>query len=179
MTGGRSTEPLAPTPGRLLPVLVVVPAVAAAVRLGRPHYLESTTVAIGFILLCAVVLGLPALFWALDHRRVRIGYLIALGACAGLMAPLALLVTGVLGQLQYGDVSYVGSVFRWGAPVPWVGTVAWPDFTGLAAASAITGGVSGVVYWLVVVNRSRPVLVRWLLAMGVVASASAAAALLP
>ena len=163
----------------MLPVLVIVPAVAAAIRLGRPHYLETHTTAIGFTFLCALVLGLPALFWALDHGRVQVRFLIALGALAGLMAPAALVVTGVLGLLRYGDLSYVKSVFLWGAPVPWVGTLAWTKFTGLALASLIAGAASGVVYWLLIVDRRRSPALRSLLALCFVAAAALTATLLP
>lgn len=174
-----ATTSLAPTPARMLPVLVIVPAVAAAIRLGRPHYLETQVTAVGFTLLCAVVLGLPALFWALDHGRVRLGSLVALGACAGVMAPIVLVLTGAVGQLQYGGLNYLGFIFKRGAPVPWVGTLAWPKFTGLALASVIAGAVSGVVYWLLIVDRRRSPARRFLLALCFVAAAALTATLLP
>ena len=79
MSARQPSESIAATPARMLPLLVIVPVVVAAVRLGRPHYLETPTISIGFAVLCAVVLGWPALFWALDHARTRLAHLTTLG----------------------------------------------------------------------------------------------------
>lgn len=170
---------IAPTPARLLPLLIIVPVVAAVVRWERPHYLETETAAAALALLCAGVFGLPALFWALDHARTRLAHLSGLGSVAGLLAPLAILTAGVLGQFTYGNVSYVRRALSWGAPMPWHGMLPWPQFAGLVAASAIVGAVSGAVYWLLVVRRGPSRAMSILLAMVVVVAGAAAAGLLP
>ena len=168
-----------PTASRLLPLLIIVPIVAAAVGWGRPHYLETGIASTGLTLLCAVVFGLPALFWALDHARTRFAHFSGLGIAAGLLSPVAILAAGILGQFTYGNVAYVRRALRWGAPLPWHGMLPWSQFAGLVAASAIVGAVSGAVYWLLVVPRGSSRVVSFLLAVGVVAAGAGIAALLP
>ena len=163
----------------MLPLLVIVPVVVAALRLVRPHYLETQTTSIGFAVLCAAVLGWPALFWALDHARTRLAPLTTLGAIAGVMAPLAVLIAGVLGQLQYGGSAYLRRTLEHGATLPWYGMLPWPQFAGLAAASAIAGAASAAVYWLLFVHRRPSLIVAVLLAIGVVAVGASISMLLP
>jgi hypothetical protein len=168
----------------MLPLLVIVPVVAVAMRLGRPHYLETQTSAIVFAALCAGVFGWPALFWALDHARTRLGSLLTLGALAGLMAPAAVLVAGVLGQFvlgqsKYGGLSYLRRTLEHGATVPWYGMVPWRQFAGLAAASAIAGAVSAAVYWLLVVHRRPSIGVAMLISIAIVGAGAGLAMLLP
>jgi hypothetical protein len=55
----------------------------------------------------------------------------------------------------------------------------WPQFAGLAAASAIAGAVSAAVYWLLFVHRRPSLAVSWLLSIGVVAAGAGVAMLLP
>lgn len=164
---------------RLLPLLVIVPAVAAAVRLGRPHYLETELGSAALTLLCAGVLGLPALFWALDHGRTRLAVLSVLGVVAGVLAPVAVLLTGMVGQLQYGGLAYLRRVLSRGATLPWYGMLVWPKFGGLVAAAAIVGAVSGAVYWALFVHRRPSLVVSIVLAIGLVAAGAGVAALLP
>ena len=168
-----------PTASRLLPLLIIVPVVAAAVRWGRPHYLETGIASAGLNLLCAVVFGLPALFWALDHARTRFAHFSVLGIAAGLLSPVAVLATGILGQFTYGNVAYVRRALSWGAPLPWHGMLPWRQFAGLVAASAVVGAVSGAVYWLVVVRRGPSRAMSILLAVVVVAAGATVAWLLP
>lgn len=175
----RAAEPIAPTASRLLPLLVIAPVVAAAVRWGRPHYLDTWFSAMGLALLSVAVFGWPALFWLLDHGRTRLVVFAGLGAIAGLLSPLAVLATGILGQFMYGDATYVRSVLEWGAPLPWHGTLRWTEFIGLAAASAIAGAVSAVVYWLLFVNRGQSLVVSVLLSAGAVAAGAGLSMLLP
>jgi hypothetical protein len=170
---------IAPTPTRLLPLLIIVPVVAAAARWGRPHYLETGIASAGLTLLCAVVFGLPALFWALDHARTRFVHLSALGIAAGLLSPVAILAAGILGQFTYGNVSYVQRALSWGAPLPWHGMLPWRQFAGLAAAAAVVGAVSGAVYWLLVVRRRPSRAMSILLAMIIVAAGATVAWFLP
>jgi len=178
-TAADSPRAIAPTASRMLPLLVIAPIVAATVRWGRPHYLETPTSATALTLLFVVVFGFPALFWALDHGRTRLADFAGLGAIAGLLSPLAVLAAGILGQFTYGDWSYVRSVLQWGAPLPWHGTLRWSAFAGLAAASAIAGAVSAVVYWLLFVNRGRSLVVSVLLSAGAVAAGAGLSMLLP
>jgi hypothetical protein len=174
------SEPaVVPTAARLLPVLIIVPVVAGALRRVRPHYLETETAAAGLALLCAVVFGLPALFWALDHGRARVMPLVSLGLSAGLLSPLAVLAAGVLGQFTYGNVAYVRRALSWGAPLPWHGMLPWLQFAGLVGASAVVGAVSGAVYWLLVVHRGPSRAMSILLAIVVVAGGATVAWLLP
>jgi hypothetical protein len=102
-----------------------------------------------------------------------------LGVIAGVLAPLALLVTGTLGQLQYGGPGYLRRVLTRGATLPWYGMAPWPQFAGLVAASAIAGGVSAAVYWLLVVHRRPSLGVSILLSIALVAAGAAVATLLP
>jgi hypothetical protein len=176
---GRTPATITPTASRLLPLLIIVPVVAAAVRRARPHYLETETAAAGLALLCAVVFGLPALFWALDHSRTRVTPLVGLGLAAGLLSPLAVLAAGILGQFTYGNVSYVRRALSWGAPLPWHGMLPWTQFAALVTASAIVGAVSAGVYWLLVVRRGSSLAVSFLLSIGVVAAGAGIAWLLP
>ena len=181
MKATKSGEPatVAPTPARLLPLLLIVPVVAAVVRWGRPHYLETAITSAGLTLLCTVVFGLPALFWALDHARTRLAHLVALGIGAGLLSPVTILVAGVLGQFTYGNVAYVRRALSWGAPLPWHGMLPWPQFAGLIVASAVVGAVSGAVYWLVVARRGPSRAMSFLLAIVVAAAGAAMASRLP
>jgi hypothetical protein len=164
---------------RILPLLVIVPVVAAAVRFGQPHYLETELASAALALLCASVLGLPALFWALDRGRTRLVFLTVLGVVTGVLAPVAVLVTGMVGQLQYGGLAYLRRVLTRGATLPWYGMLVWPRFAGLVAASAIVGGVSGAVYWLLFVHRRPSLGISILLAIALVAAGASIAALLP
>ena len=50
---GEPAGPIAPTASRMLPLLGIVPIVAAAVRFGRPHYLDTEFASAGLMLLCA------------------------------------------------------------------------------------------------------------------------------
>ena len=179
MSGDLTSRPTAPAASRILPILVIVPVVVIAIRFSRPHYLETPATSIGFSVLCAGVLGLPALFWALDHARTGPGSLVTLGALAGLLAPLGVLAAGVLGQLQYGGLAYLGRTLDHGATVPWYGMLLWPQFAGRAAASAIAGAASAAVYWLLFVHRRRSIGVALLSSVGVVAAAAGVAMLLP
>jgi len=106
--------PIAPTAARLLPLLVIVPLACAVVRRGRPHYLETEIAAAAVTLLCAIVFGLPALFWALDHGRTRFADLSVLGIIAGLLSPVAMLAVGLVGQLQYGGAAYMRRLINHG-----------------------------------------------------------------
>jgi hypothetical protein len=164
---------------RILPLLVIVPVVAAAVRVGRTHYLETELASVAMTLLCAGVLGLPALFWALDNGRTRLASLVPLGVIAGVLAPIALLVTGTLGQLQYGGFGYVRRVLTRGATLPWYGMAPWPQFAGLVAAAAITGGLSAAVYWLLFVHRRPSLVLSILLSIVLVGAGAGLATLLP
>ena len=175
----RAAEPIAPTASRLLPLLVIAPVVAAAVRWGRPHYLETPVSAAALTLLCVVVFGLPALFWALDHGRIRLIHLATLGAGAGLLAPCAILAAGILGQFTYGDWSYVRRALDHGATLPWYGLLRWTAFGGLAAASAITGAVSGIVYWLVFLPNRYSRVGASLMTLGALAAGAGVSMLLP
>lgn len=174
-----SSQALGPSASRMLTLLLIAPVVAAAVRWGRPHYLDTWFSAMGLALLSVAVFGWPALFWLLDHGRTRLVVFAGLGAIAGLLSPLAVLATGILGQFMYGDATYVRSVLEWGAPLPWHGTLRWTEFIGLAAASAIAGAVSAVVYWLLFVNRGQSLVVSVLLSAGAVAAGAGLSMLLP
>lgn len=167
------------SPSRILPLLVIVPIVAAAVRWGRPHYLDSSVSALVFSLLCAGVLGLPALYWALDHESTAPAFVAALGAAAGSLAPFAVLAAGLLGQLQHGGATYMRRVIEHGATLPWYGMVPWMRFAGLVASSAIVGGVSAGVYWALVLDRRRSRIVSILISMGLVGAGAGLAMLLP
>jgi hypothetical protein len=179
MSSSSTAHAFAPTAARLLPVLLIVPIVSVALRWGRPHYLEDVSSAVAFTLLCAGVLGLPALFWALDHGRTSLASLITLGFVTGFLATIVVLATGLLGQLQYGGLRYMRRVVAHGATLPWYGMLAWTPFAGLAGACAIAGGVSGAVYWVLFVHRGQSLIVSLVIAVVIIAAGAAGAALLP
>jgi hypothetical protein len=176
---GEPAGPIAPTASRLLPLLVIAPIAGLAVRWGRPHYLETDVASAVLTLLCAVVFGLPALFWALDNGRTRLAHLFALGFVAGLLSPLAVLAAGILGQFTYGSAAYVRRALSWGAPMPWYGLLSWRQFAGLVVASAVAGVVSAAVYWLLIVGGKRSLAVAFLLSIVVVAAGAMIASRLP
>ena len=91
----------------LLPVialLTVVPIIAIlAVRLfGLAPSADDLWSVAGFAVASAALIGLPALRWAMEHGRTRVVHLGVIGALAGVVAPLIVLVSGIVGQAAHG-----------------------------------------------------------------------------
>lgn len=136
----------------LLPILIV-----ALVLAPLAWWLTRSTVTwpvfIGFAVASAGLLGLPMLFWALDHRWTRLTSFVLLGACAGAMPMVAVLASGVLGRLMRGGVSYVERVLSRGAPIPMAGLLTWPEFARAEIQGVIFGAVCAAIYWRLIVRR--------------------------
>jgi len=96
----------------------------------------------------AGVLGIPVLYWALDHGRTNARWLGSLGALAAVVFPLALLVSGTTGQLMLGGRRYMMRVLRRGAPIPGAGQIPWSAYAELVLTVVVIGAACGVVYAL-------------------------------
>ena len=134
----------------LLPVialLTVVPIIAIlAVRLfGLAPSADDLWSVAGFAVASAALIGLPALRWAMEHGRTRVVHLGVIGALAGVVAPLIVLVSGIVGQAAHGGIDYTRWVLAHGASVPWYGSMRWSRFCALVGECGAIGAVSGAV----------------------------------
>jgi hypothetical protein len=103
----------------------------------------------------AALLGLPALFWALDHGRTGLETLATLGALAGAVPLVLALASGALGVgARYGPHVLL-AVLRHGAPLPAFGAPSWREFAIDELTSSAIGGASGALYWLLFVRFVR------------------------
>lgn len=96
----------------------------------------------------AGVLGIPVLYWALDHGRTSARWLGALGAMAAAVFPVALLASGAAGQLMLGGRRYMVRVLRRGAPIPGAGQIHWSTYAELVITVVLIGAACGVLYAL-------------------------------
>ncbi len=140
-------QPRSPTAIDLLVLFgTVLGLVAAAHAAGLPH-LFGRNVALGLTALTIVMLGVPALAWGLDRGRGSVLALVLAGACAGAVAPLVLLVSGLLRLLVLESFDYVLGALAYGAIVPGRGPLAWSRFLTLMAESASIGSLAGLAIW--------------------------------
>jgi hypothetical protein len=145
----------APRLRQLLPVLLIAPYVALCVCWITNDELPVTIATVVIAAVAAALLGLPALFWALDHGRAGLGTLLALGALAGAVPLLLALVSGALGVgARYGMHALL-AVLRDGAPLPAFGAPRWSRFAVSELEGVVIGAASGALYWLVFIRRSR------------------------
>jgi len=93
----------------------------------------------------AVVIGMPLLFFALEHDRDGFVALMVLGLIGGALAPLLVLLSGIVGVLLRTSVSYLRFTLADGASIPGYGQLAWPRFFGLVARAGIVGAVTGAL----------------------------------
>jgi hypothetical protein len=103
----------------------------------------------------AALVGLPALRWAMEHGRTRVVHLGVIGALAGVVVPLIVLVSGIVGQAAHGGLDYARWVLAHGASLPWYGAMRWSIFSALIGECAIIGAVSGAIV-TVFVSDPRP-----------------------
>jgi hypothetical protein len=99
----------------------------------------------GLAFCCAVVIGLPALRWAIEHGRTRILSLVLIGLVAGAAPPLLMLLSGSVGLAARGGTDYLGWVLTHGASIPWYGIRRWSQFLMETGTCAAIGGVSGAI----------------------------------
>ena len=125
----------------------------------------------------AVVGAVPAVSWALERGRRRLWHWLAVGAVAALVPMLAALVAGFLGHWILGRGRYAAWVASVGAPLPIMGVMRWTTFGLWLTAAVGLGAVVGLVYWLLVVDRRRPLWLSVALAAGIVAVAAGVAAI--
>lgn len=108
----------------------------------------------GLGLAVAVVIGMPLLFVALERDRDGIAALIAFGVVAGALAPLLLLLSGVVGVLLQSSTATLRFTLAHGAPIPGYGQLAWSKLLWLVARATIIGALTGALCAIV---RRRPV----------------------
>lgn len=157
-------EARAPQGGEVLALLVIVPAVAAVARMFDGHALFDPWAAAMAVGLWAGTIGLPALVWAFEHGRTGVGALAATGVVAGLVPPVLLCVSGVLGLFIWGDAEYVGWVLGKGASIPIYGVISWPSFLRLTGWSVMIGAGSAVIFRLLVLSARTHRARSWMLA---------------
>jgi hypothetical protein len=149
-------EPRRPPGARqLLPLLLIAPAVTAPV-----WWLDRTPL-VGFwtaIIAASAaggVLGIPVLYWALDHGRTGARWLAPLGALAASLFPVVLLAGGVAGQARIGSWRYLRRVLRRGAPLPGTGQIPWSTYAELVVMCIVIGAACGIVYALLLSGQKR------------------------
>jgi hypothetical protein len=138
-------------------LLTVVPIVAIlAMRMfGLAASTDDLLMVAGLAFASALVVGVPALRWAIEHGRTRVLQLALVGAVAGLLPPCLMLVSGAAGQLALGGSDYARWVFSHGPSLPWYGVMRWSGFYALVGACAAIGAVS-VALMAGLISRRRP-----------------------
>jgi hypothetical protein len=137
----------APGARELLPILPIAAAVAWIARAFVASPWVSTTTALMIALAGAGLIGLPALFWTLDHGRRRIVPILLVGAVAG-AAPLVLIVlSAVMGLTVRHGVDMVRGVLATGVPFPLVGVMRWPTFARAELQAVLIGVATGAIHW--------------------------------
>jgi len=128
-------------------LLTVVPIVSVlAMRaFGLASSADDLWAVAGLAFASAALVGLPAFRWAIEHGRTRLVQLALIGAVAGLVAPLLMLVSGAIGQLAHGGSDYARWVFSHGPSLPWYGVMRWSSFYAPAGECAAIGAVSGLL----------------------------------
>jgi hypothetical protein len=96
-------------------------------------------------LAAAVLIGMPLLFLALDRGRDGLTALIVLGSVGGALAPLLLLLSGIVGVFLHSGADYLRFTLAHGASIPAYGQLAWPKFLGLVARAVTVGAVTGAL----------------------------------
>ena len=128
-------------------LLTVVPIVAilSLRALGLVPAAGDLWMVAGIALASALLVGLPALRWAMEHERTRLVQLAAIGAVAGVVPPVLMLASGTIGQLAHGGSDYTRWVLSHGPSLPWYGVMRWSSFVALVGECAGIGAVSGSI----------------------------------
>ena len=163
----------------VLPIIGIAPAVAAVVAWPLVGGSLEALVWVGaFGAFGAVVGAVPAASWAFERDRRRLWHWLVVGAVAAIVPMLAALLSGLLGHWLLGRARYAAWVASVGAPLPVVGVLRWSTYGLWLVETLSVGAVVGLVYWLLVVDRQRPLWVSVLLAALAVAGAAGVSALL-
>jgi hypothetical protein len=150
-----SARPRPPGARQLLPLLLIAPAVTAPVWWLDRTPIVSVWTALMTASAAAGVLGIPVLYWALDHGRTSARWLAPLGALAASVFPVALLASGTAGQLMLGGRRYMLRVLRRGAPIPGAGQIHWSSYAELVVMVVLIGAACGLVYALLRPGQNR------------------------
>jgi hypothetical protein len=137
-----------PHPFRVLPIVLIVPAVAWLAREFGGAIRVNWTKWTVFVVASAGLMGMPALFWALDTKRTRMWQLAILGATVAVLPMLAVLTSGVLGRLARGGWPYAWLMLEQGAIIPTYGILTWPMFVRIEVYAALIGATSATIYWV-------------------------------
>jgi hypothetical protein len=150
-----------PPPGArdLLPILPIAALVAWLVRVFETDPWVSAGTWVGIAVASAGLIGLPALFWALDHGRCRLTTLIPIGVLAGVLPLVIISASGTAGLAVRGGFDVVSNALERGAPIPGMGVMPWLPFLRTELLAAAVGAASAGVYWLMAFSwkvRRRP-----------------------
>lgn len=126
-----------------------------------PAAAQTGTVAAFLAAFCAVFAGVPAAYWAFTTARLDLYQWILLGTAAGGVPGVVVLIGGLLGAMVRGDTAAIRQGPAWLVSallellgVPFV-LVRANSFFGLELIPAICGGVTGGIFWLLVVRTHR------------------------
>jgi hypothetical protein len=142
-----------PGAGELLPLLAIVGVVAWVIRSFEPSPWVSTRIGTAISIAGAGLIGLPALFWALDHGHRRLVALLALGVTAGLTPLLLVVLSGAAGLIVRAGPGAAVRILYAGAPIPGMGVMPWRAFARAEAGAAAIGAVSAAIYWMAFLAR--------------------------
>jgi len=131
----------------LMPILPIVLVVAWGVRSYELYPWVSTRTALAISVAGAAVIGLPALFWALDHGRRGFATLVVLGVLVGVMPLVIIVSSGALGLTFRVGPERTIELLQRGAPIPGMGAMPWVTFARAEAPAAAIGALSAAVYW--------------------------------
>jgi hypothetical protein len=137
----------------VLSVLIIAPAVAWVWLWFVGPVRFSTATLVGISAAGAAVFGIPAWFWAADHRGTRLRGRLVLGGAAGLGPPIVVLLSATLGLLWRDGVADAQQLFSQGAPIPGYGLLPWPVFVAFSAQCWCVGAMSGAIQWAIVRGR--------------------------
>jgi hypothetical protein len=141
----------------LLPILPIVPVVTWVARSFAEYPWVTTRAAVAISMTGAALIGLPALFWALDHGYRRLAPLLLIGALVGLMPIVVIVLSAMLGVTVRGGFETALQMIERGAPMPGTGIMPWPTVLRAEGAAAAIGATSAAVYWLLVLVAPRAV----------------------
>ncbi len=150
----------APRSPSIVDVLVLVAIVAGSAvtaRLGGgAHVVGSWQLAAAAAIVCALVLGLPALAFTLERGLATPRWMLSLGAVGGALPLLLLGLSGIVGlYVRAGDWDRAAWALERGMPIPAAGVIYWPRFVRLEAQSILLGCCCALMFWLVMI-RARP-----------------------
>ena len=148
------TEP--PGALELLPILPIVLVVGWVVRSYELFPWVSAGTALAIAVGGAALIGLPALFWALDHGHRGFIALTLLGTFVGITPLVVIVSSAAFGLLLRVGAERTMETLQRGAPIPGMGVMPWITFARAEIPAAAIGAISAMIYWLLsVVLRKR------------------------